>query len=593
MTVAAPRPELRVPMKAPQVDPERVVLGLMLADISTVKDMKDRLTAEDFSLPAHGITFKTICDLEGKGLPVDRASVLVELGKRAKADYATPGHGVTFADLDSWQEAAPSQGMAGHFAAEVRQAADRRKVREALTSARAALDGGKDLAEVAREAVTTLGTLVEQDKQTPVALTPAEEEAFWSARTSLTHVRAAARGRMASPWATLGAVLVRVLSQVGPKYVLPPTIGSHASLNLFLAIVAQSGNGKGAALGAAQDAYTLPEEVTPWPIGTGEGIASAFVRYKAGDNGEPDAHLHTTTAIVVVNEVDRLGALQDRQGSTIMSVLREAWMGESLGALNRGEPLRTGNHTYRLGLVVGVQPENAGPLLSGKEASGGTPQRFLWLPGTDPTIPDETPSAPEALAWEMPAWTTEADGFAPGRYVLDVCPAALSTIRKAHIQRQRGEGDALDGHALLCRLKVAAALGLLHGHTQVDDRDWELAGTVMAVSDRTRASVVEKLRAVDSSRNRARAVANAERSVIVAERTDEDRVRKACRAISDRLGRETGWLVHSDLRTATRRHRDYFHEAISRLIALGEVEMEEIEYNGLAGKQYRRRTTLG
>jgi len=43
-----------------------------------------------------------------------------------------------------------------------------------------------------------------------------------------------------------------------------------------------------------------------------------------------------------------------------------------------------------------------------------------------------------------------------------------------------------DSHALLTRLKVAAAAALLHGTLDVDDSLWEWSGLVMRVSDRVR-----------------------------------------------------------------------------------------------------------
>ena len=74
------------------------------------------------------------------------------------------------------------------------------------------------------------------------------------------------------------------------------------------------------------------------------------------------------------------------------------------------------------------------------------------------------------------------------------CGAAVERIREAHYQRSRGEGQALDGHALLTRLKVAAALSILAGHgEEVTDDDWHLAGLVMTKSDETRQAMQKQL----------------------------------------------------------------------------------------------------
>src|SRR5206468_3553318 len=83
----------------------------------------------------------------------------------------------------------------------------------------------------------------------------------------------------------------------------------------------------------------------------------------------------------------------------------------------------------------------------------GTPQRFLWLPNLDPFAPEATPADPTPIVWQMPRnWGTAVGGLVR----LPVCDEAVDTIRAARLVRLRGEGDALDGHSLLCRLKVAA-----------------------------------------------------------------------------------------------------------------------------------------
>jgi hypothetical protein len=67
---------------------------------------------------------------------------------------------------------------------------------------------------------------------------------FWSQTDVLAHVRKFARSRGASPYATLGCVLRRVIGCVEPDVVLPPTVGGQVSLNLFTVPVGPSGAGK-------------------------------------------------------------------------------------------------------------------------------------------------------------------------------------------------------------------------------------------------------------------------------------------------------------------------------------------------------------
>jgi hypothetical protein len=71
-----------------------------------------------------------------------------------------------------------------------------------------------------------------------------------------------------------------------------------------------------------------------------------------------------------------------------------------------------------------------------------------------------------------------------GKGDLTVPEVAWQAIR-AHrlaVLREDPHVDPLDGHALLTRLKVAAALMALEGRTLIGTADWSLAGYVMDVS---------------------------------------------------------------------------------------------------------------
>ncbi|MEX5711895.1 hypothetical protein AB1484_27270 [Parafrankia sp. FMc6] len=309
------------------------------------------------------------------------------------------------------------------------------------------------------------------------------DAAFWDTRPELAHIRDFARARMAAPWAALGVVLVRVLAATPPSYVLPALVGRPASLNLYAALVAPSGGGKGAAEGAAADALDVGP-VNTLTVSSGEGIAHAYAHREKADGGESVVVQHADSVVFTVPEIDTLAALKGRQSSTLMQELRKAWSGEQLGFayVDETKRLPIEPHTYRLGLLVGVQPGRGAALLSEEAVAGGDPQRFLWMPATDPNAPDEEPGEPEPLAWVLPPWPADVPFRSPsGRRVLDVCPTAVDTIKTERRRRLRGQAEALDGHALLARLKVAAALGLLAGRPRVTEKDWELAGVVMAV----------------------------------------------------------------------------------------------------------------
>jgi hypothetical protein len=393
--------------------------------------------------------------------------------------------------------------------------------------------------------------------------------AFWDERECLAHIRDFARGRMTSPWAVLGVALARVITTVPPYVVLPPTIGTEASLNLFVALVGPSGMGKGAAEGAARDALDMGE-VFSATVGSGEGVAHLYSHWTAKTGVVRDR----SAVLFTIPEVDVLTALGSRVGSTILSVLRSAFSGEKLGFSNASKErtLPLDRHTYRLCLILGVQPERAATLMN--DADGGTPQRFLWLPTADPGVPDITPDAPDPQKMADQQWMR---GNFP-KLRLDVPEVAVETIREAHRARLRGEGDALDGHALLCRLKTAVALAVIDGRRNVTDDDWRLSGTVMAVSDATRNSVVARLAEQANIRTEAQGRADGVRADAAAQSSDE----RAARRVSARLlGKvvDAGECSRNDLRkTLPGRDRVHFDAALERLTAAGQVEVFEAEH---------------
>jgi len=336
-------------------------------------------------------------------------------------------------------------------------------------------------------------------------------DGFWSARQELQILFDFALARRASPWAVLGVTLARVVAATPPAWRLPPLIGAPASLNLFVSLVGVVGAGKGAAERAGEDAVsfgsTIPfQEHTP---GSGQGIAHAFGHY---DQKSGKVVRHAVAAYLSLDEVDHFVGLFGQQGSTLRAELRRLFMGERLGHLfvDPTKRIEIEAHTYRASLVVAVQPKRGGVLMD--DADGGTPQRFLWLPVVYPH-PDERPAAePELLRWRLPILDKA------GPYLMPVCPAAAEAIDAAHLARARGEGNALDGHLLLVREKVAAALALLSGGVEVKDEDWQLAGVIMEVSAQTREQVAEALAELAQQGEHARA----SRAVHVQQRLDED-----------------------------------------------------------------------
>lgn len=422
----------------------------------------------------------------------------------------------------------------------------------------------------------------------PTPAPPPDPDEFWSARRSLTHLHDFARARRVAPWAVLGATLTTVVAATEPNAQLPPTIGSYASLNLFVGLVGPPGTGKDAARKVAAEAMELPKDAKflTAPIGSGEGLAHMFMR--ADKDGK--AEQVNDAALVTIGEIDTLTALIKRQSSTVASQLRQAAMGEQLGFfyVDTAKRMMVPEHRYRLCLLAGIQPKRSGGLLG--DADGGTPQRFVWLPAFDPDAPDEAPECPEPMLWVPPRWHEAGGKHVAGQYrvAVQLPREATDLVVSAHLARTRGHGDALDGHAILTRLKVAAALAILEGRTYVDDTDWLLSAAVMAISDATRALCQRALTEATRDDNVRQAEAEAARTIVVQDRVNDAAVQRVARSIKRMLARHAPGLVsHAEVRKSLAgRDRQYFEPAISALLLAGEVFEEKVEHHSQRGVAY-------
>lgn len=388
---------------------------------------------------------------------------------------------------------------------------------------------------------------------------------LFDSRPVLQHIRDFARARRTGPWAVLSVVLVRAACAVEPSIMLPPLIGGRQSLNLFTTLVGASGTGKGAADGCAEAAvrfttYDGKDIVTDThPIGSGEGISRIYRPHGTDEDEENPV----TRAMFSVPEIDSLAALGSRQGATLMPELRKMYGGEPLGFSNASKlsAPKVSAHSYRAGLVVGVQPLRAGALLN--DADGGTPQRFIWAEVTDADAPNVTPTAPPQKVVRLCKWeTTDTE--------LEVPDNARRAIDAHRLAVLRGHDvDPLDGHALLCRLKVAAALMVLDGQSVIREDDWTLAGDIMRHSASTRSAVAETMREQRRRANQHRGIEAGERQAIADDVLSKKHYAATRRNILKVLA--TGQSVrHSDMRRRME-HRDVFDVVILDLIDEGVV----------------------
>lgn len=387
---------------------------------------------------------------------------------------------------------------------------------------------------------------------------------FWESRQSLKLIYDAALSQMCAPWAVLACCVARTLALVPPEVTLPDVIGGKGSLNWFAAIVAKSGGGKGAA-NAVATALT-PGDIHTRGAGSGEGMVEAYNRR----DQEQD---QVTSILFSVDEVDSLASMQARSGQTTMSVIRSGFSGETLGYSYRGRTKeKVEAHTYRMTMIVSVQPERAGGLFS--DSGGGTPQRFMWFPGRDKRIrADRLPWPTGSLGQPRALPAIDAKRLPFGG--ISIPPEAELLICQTREKSMSGDDNALDGHAVFCREKFAYALALLDGRTQMDSDDWKLSGIAAEVSDWCR------LRA-QGAMDKAQTVMAAERGRMRGVESYEADISRAVVANGE-LKRILTWVVKKLGATDGRRmsKRDLNHSAPSRDRAkLAEAMLRGVE-NGL------------
>lgn len=316
---------------------------------------------------------------------------------------------------------------------------------------------------------------------------------FWTSRTSLSTVYTAALAGMCSPWAVLACCAARALALVDPHIKLPAIIGSRGgSLNWFAMLAAESGGGKSTAMEIAEE--LIPMAIKTLNLGSGEGLIEAFGE-RNDDGTVKDPVAGHRSILFSVDEIDSYSAVAGRSGSTVMPILRSAFTGGSLGfAYRKGNRLPVlPAHSYRMTLVCAAQPGRTRAMFA--DADGGTPQRFMWFPATDPRIAAVRPTfngalyLPPVTDWQYPATLR----------VPSECEGLIVTTRAS---QARGETAALNSHALFAREKFAYALAILDGRSAMDSEDWRLSGVAAAVSDAVRQWVLDQLAASEAEEAR-------------------------------------------------------------------------------------------
>lgn len=379
-----------------------------------------------------------------------------------------------------------------------------------------------------------------QNLSTAVELPANLPDEFWNARPLFKQIREAARMSIDSPDAVFGTILARLSGMVSHELGFDFLRGKRGSLNMCIALCAESGVGKTSGAEVAQDMIPTPQYLNEENfrdgvgVGSGEGIAELFMGLKEVETGEvyqrttKDANKGDPKTITVktqvrhnafmyVDEGQMLSKMMDRKGATIGETIRSVWMGVNLGQQNANKDTTRNvpRRSYALGLAIGFQPDTVQELLA--DGGPGTPQRFLWLSAYDnpyefsEAIDDEPP---EPIVVRLPI---EDEHGNPVTGIIR-CPAWISNeLRRERYEVRIGlrRSKPLDNHKSLMKCKLAALLAILDGRMRANDEDWELAGMIWKTSCQVRDFMI-KHGQIKATEEREQRIAD---KVEVAERT--------------------------------------------------------------------------
>ncbi|MEJ6547974.1 hypothetical protein PQI66_00260 [Corynebacterium sp. USCH3] len=440
-----------------------------------------------------------------------------------------------------------------------------------------------------------------------------------------------ARLAQVPPEALLGSVLAEVVASTAPHVVLPPIVGSYASLNFGVILAGRSGGGKSATAAVTKDAIrVVPDQLRFGPnlaassprtamatptLSSGEGISAVFDRRPydelrakidaAKDDEDSkgsrlpasaDHLLPPDRARFSVDEIGALEAQTKRSGSSTLDVLLSAMMGEDLrtdGARVESRR-RVDRMSYRAAFVIGAQPKRTGWMLAADGA--GLPQRFCWFDAVDRYSPAVEYSPAEDDDALVDGWTSDDTqkltitlptavyehrdlpagveswshrGEVTGRVVVAVARGVVRQVRADRSRVATGQAD-MDSHRNLLRLRLAAAVALLHGETAVTMDRWRVAGEILTLSDGVIASCREASAGVEQERADLEAVRR-DRAISAAE---TDRVDAAVGLVHDTAagghGHRWNGTTGAVAALSTKR-REAANDALAQLEATGQV----------------------
>ena len=399
---------------------------------------------------------------------------------------------------------------------------------------------------------------------------------FWLSHPVLTRVFVTAERRNIAPMALLVAMLTVAGAAADYRWriLLDDT---PSPLTLFTALISPSGSGKSKAVSAALSLINLDPErcrcIQPAHLAglidsMGELVeVETDQQTKKGETIMAKEWQQTRhSALVMMDELQRLETLAKRFDDDLLPGLRTGWSGGALETTNvkaggRFRSLAAGS--FALSMLASGTPESVGPWLKRVESVGDGDRTLIASAMDGARIRRQTE---EHLAeHEQPevddTWTLVPpvpEERSRRMWPVDVDPTVADLVRTANRDRNRGvrpqqaEWLGESGHLELVRLRAAACWSLLrhqapaqmgltddvlletlpHPLTVTGD-DWRIAGAVIAW-DHSTTLVLEEMQMIESAEARRRkAEAKASEAVVSDTRVEQAQTRRLLeRAVS-------------------------------------------------------------
>jgi hypothetical protein len=398
-----------------------------------------------------------------------------------------------------------------------------------------------------------------------------DDTKFWNSRNSLRKIHELGRKKVVAPYSLLGMVILRALHTV-PWNIYYRSFRGTVPLNALAAFVGPTGTGKSLTLDATENYVAFadsPAEMggdASWvgvvEPGSGEAIPEHYMAWHETEDGKKvkDWKSKNHSALFSFDEIGMLESRQAREGATIIEFSKQGWSGTVLGReLASGRGTMLPSKSYRFGLFVNIQPARAGLLFTPQAIAGGLPSRFLFFSTQDPKAKSEFNENPASvIKMPMVNWI--------GVTYIDALPIMNAAHREESFTGIDGGLPELDSHLLLTRAKVAVALAVMEGRSELIDEDWELSNYVINHSKKTRSTVLAALKNAQGVEIAKQGKAAGMKASIASEVEHGRKIRTVAKNIKDLREQGVPETGEKGLKKRLRyENRKYFDEAIEYL----------------------------